>query len=83
MIKLKNRALGAIGKHANRAGARWKCTPSATYRWCLLHEKASHVIFRSLRSLTISLRNSSTCFDIDNPVRHQMAKCSQLLEKRL
>ena len=29
MIKLKNRALGAIGKHANRAGARWKCTPSA------------------------------------------------------
>ena len=34
-------------------------------------------------SLTISLRNSSTCFDIDNPVRHQMAKCSQLLEKRL
>ena len=29
MIKLKDRALGAIGKHANRAGARWKCTPSA------------------------------------------------------
>ena len=29
MIKPNNRALGAIGKHANRAGARWKCTPSA------------------------------------------------------
>ena len=29
MIKPYNRALGAKGKHANRAGARWKCTPSA------------------------------------------------------
>ena len=29
MIKPNNRALGAIGKHANRAGARWKYTPSA------------------------------------------------------
>ena len=27
MIKPNNRAPGAKGKHANRAGARWKCTP--------------------------------------------------------
>ena len=29
MIRPYNRVLGAKGKHANRAGARWKCTPSA------------------------------------------------------
>ena len=29
MIKPNNRAFGAKGKQANRAGDRWKCTPSA------------------------------------------------------
>ena len=55
MIRPYNRALGAKGKHANRASPDGNA-PLSPPAAVLLHGKASHVIFRSLRFLTNHVR---------------------------